>query len=79
MGHVRIAWIIYFVSFAVFVFTFNRAADRLAGSSATRAPLRQSMKLWLLVPLLLVWPLGVLVWGWLVRQYVEWAYNGGAA
>ena len=75
----RIAWLICFVSFAVFAFAFNRAADRLAGPSPTRARLRQSIKLWLLVPFFIMWPLGVLVWDWLVRQYVEWAYEARAA
>lgn len=70
-------WSVYVVGMFVCIVAFKRAADQRVGRTraATRSPLRQGMKLWLLVPFMAAWPIALVCRSWLLDRYLDWRYE----
>jgi hypothetical protein len=72
---VQLLRIMYFAGLAGFVFALGKHVRLLVGSDAERAPLRQGIKAWFVVPLIAAWPIGLLCWSWLLRTLARWLWT----
>ena len=67
----RLVGVLYFLGFAVFTLVLRAAIDRRHRELAIAVKWPGPWSLWLLLPFVVVWPLGILRWRWLIDRWLS--------